>query len=418
MKKLKIISAILGMLVMAMLYGSVFANSTDAGVSALVCSAVILGVMLLPIALTPVFKRLGFSLLLTGSVLSMGYSATVLQTAIYKAGKKDPFQANEMRKSTYGAFDVAMTGTPELLPATTLKNLKMAANQAEKINVFQKEALGTGTTRVCAGTGDGTTAQVTLTWSSYVEQFGMSIDNIEENQYEYAEIFEKRWENKHRSFYKRFENAAIAYLETKANKGDGKQYKHFGNAKQVPLSDWDISTNRSAQFMNKIKAEMLDNDYAGQYVVIGNTAFAAVWAAMTSQGGNTATKLDDQFLDFEFHCSNSLLNDTGVSATAYIFQKGMFGVIPWTKPKNRRGYSIGTDTWSLYNEPRYSMEIEQKYSAACYDNSGSLAKSQDDLIEGFGLAVDLAFITAYSSDSNTGIYKYELLPGNTISSGS
>ncbi len=409
---MKTIKSVSTMILLSILFGTGVAQA--ANYDPITCVGMAFSIQCLPLAIAYISQ---VATGLSGGILAASYDATVLQDAIYKTSQKDEFQQNENRLSAYGAFEIAISQVNMLLPQTTLENIKKSSLQPTKINVFAKEAYGGGTVRKCTGSGNGLTAQVTLSYATIAEEFGMSTLEIAQNQYNYAEIFASRIQNKLRSFYKRWEAAAVASLESLKSHGSGTAYHNYHYAKQVPDTDWDLSVNRAANFMGKIQQEFQENDYDGPIVIIGNPAFTRIWSLLNAQGIGTATNLSVGG-DFIYKKSNSIYNNTGVAATCYAFAPGMFGVIPWTNMLARTGADIGTDKWSVFNEPRFDITLEQKYKAACTDSSGSITGGEADLVEGFVDSVDLAFISAYSSTANTGIYKYELSTTAASHSGS
>lgn len=412
MKTIKKISLLSTMVLMAALFGTGVASA--ANYDSITCVGVAFGIQCIPLVVLHFSNGVDFS----KGILASSYDATILQNAIYKTSQSDEFQQNENRLSAYGAFEIATSQVDQLLPATTLENIKKSSLQPTKINVFAKEAYGSGAARKCTGTGNGLTAQITPSYATFAEEFGMSALEIAQNQYNYEEIFASRIQNKLRSFYKRFENAAIAKLESLKSHGNGTAFHNYHYAKQVSDADWDISVNRAANLMGKIQQEFQENDYDGPIVIIGNPAFTRIWGLLNSQGAGTAINLNVGG-DFIYKKSNSITNNTGVAATCYAFRPGMFGVLSWTNQLSRAGADIGTDKWSVFSEPRFDITMEQKYKVSCADSSGSISGGEADLVEGFVDSVDLAFISAYSSDANnSGIYKYELSTTTNVHSGS
>lgn len=348
----------------------------------------------------------------------MAYTATVLQDAIYKAAQTDKFQSAELRKSSYGALEAAMASTNLLLPKTELERIRQAATQTEKINTFVREADGIGTSRKCSGSGTGTSAQTTVSWTTLVEEFKISFAETQGNQYTYQEIFNNRFDQKLRSLYNRIDALVVAQLEASYSAGAGTYYTNFNNAKQVPLSDHDISNNRAALWVNRMMAEMMQNDFNDDIVGVGDAFLKANTMAMLNQGQGTATNLGFQFSGTNWNFTNRVTNNTGRDATAYIFQNGMIGLLNWIRPEYTQGVDIGTDVWSRFTDPVYGMNFELKMKKQCEDNSLLFSGAEADYTESFVIAADFATPTAYSSTSNSFIYKYELENDNNIQSGS
>lgn len=349
----------------------------------------------------------------------MATTATQLLDAIAKAAQSDYFQANENRSISRGAWDAAWEGRNTLFSVGQLEAIKKSSRQPTKIDVFQKRANGTDTARACSGTGTQSTARYTLTYQTIVEKFSLSRLEFADNDFSYQEALAANLADRWRALHERLEAAAVAYLEANYTVGDGTIYDVYFNAHQVPLSNYDLSNNRAAMWLNKARAEMKQNKYSGPYVLVGDPVMESVCMAMLNQGAGNAINSGFQFNGFEMKFSNEITNNTGIYATAYIFEKGLFGVVPWINMLSREGDDIGTDIWTTIGSPLYSgLTFELKVKKSCTDNSGTITGGQADLVESFVMAIEVAFIHAYSSDSNSGIYKYELDEDENVHSGS
>lgn len=347
------------------------------------------------------------------------YSATLLQDAIYKASQKDMFQKFETRGSNYGALDAAIAQRGLLLPDSTLEKIRKASSQTEKINVFVKEANGTGTVRKCAGTGDGVTAQVPLVWATIEEEFQMSFLDMEQNQYDFDEMFQRRLEQRLLSMYSRLDAIQVAALEANYTAGVGTQFSKYNDASQVPLNDYDITTNRAALWLNKAKSDMFDNYLSmDNLMMVGESGLIQVQSSMQNQGSGNETNLGFQFNGVTFKNTNRIINNDGRYATGYLFEKGMFTMLTWVNALARKGKDIGTDVWTLFQDPRYKFDIELKVKKGCTDNSSKGAGMQADYAESYVLSMDYATPFAYASDGNSGVYKYEFDRDNSVQSGS
>lgn len=349
----------------------------------------------------------------------MSFSPTVLQDSISNLAKNKQFVSRELRGSIYGALDTVAAQTELLVPKAELERVRQASSQTQKINVYNKIAAGSGTARKCTGSGTGTTAQSTLSWSTIVEEFALSYIEHEGNQIKYQAAFEYLLDQKLKAIYKRIDEKIVAAMEANYSAGDGDSFTLFNDAFQVPLSQYDIATTRAATWMNKVKADVMKNDFDPDMLqVVGDSNMKAVMSSMMNQGQYTETDLGFQFQGVDSAFTNRVTNNNGIYATGYIFEKGAMGLLTWTNQLSRNGENIGTDIWTTMVDPRYGLTMELKVKKACTDNSGSYAGAQADLVESFVIAIDVATPVAYNSDGNTGIYKYELNEDNTVSSGS
>lgn len=349
------------------------------------------------------------------------YLATALQDAIYTSKQSETFQSFETRGSVYGALDIAKVQTNLLLPASTLQKLKMADTQAEKINVFKKEAAGNGTAFSCTGSGHGSTARQTLTYEPFVETFEMSAGDMAANMYEYQEMFNSRWAEKMKNLYTRIDEYIVSILEGAYTQGEGDNFTVFNNAFQVPLNQYDLSEQRAAMWVNKLKADIRKNDFSGDNIhLLGDSNLVAVMSAQLNQGQGTATNLGFQFQGITSNFSNRVVNNEGIYATGYAFEKGAFGIIDWVDPLFRKGATNGQTEWASFVDNRYGFTWGVLRTKTCADNTSIFSGMTmgADLKETIQIGIQVAVPTAYSSDGNSFIYKYELNEDNTVSSGS
>jgi len=347
------------------------------------------------------------------------YSATLLQAAIYKASQSDMFQKFETRGSVYGALDAALAQKNLLLPNSTIEKLKKASSQTEKIYTFVKEANGNGTARACSGSGDGATASTTLSWSTLSETFQISYLDMAQNDYSYEEMFELRLRQRLLSIYSRLDTIVVDALEANYTEGLGTEFTKFNDASQVPLSAYDLTTNTAAFWLNRAKVDARRNDINMDNLhFVGDPALAGIVSSMGNQGAGNVTNLGFQFQGVGFSHTNRLENNTGRYATGYMFEKGMFTLLTWANKLARDGKDIGTDVWTTFQDPRYGFTMELKVKKRCNDNTSKGAGMEADYDESFVISFDYATPFAYTSDSNSGVYKYEFDADNDVQSGS
>lgn len=353
--------------------------------------------------------------------MASAYVNTILQDALVKASQEDAFQSFEARGSNYGALDAAVKGVSKMLTPRQLSNLKQSSAQATKIDLLVKEAEGSGTVRKCTGSGDGSSYRATLSWSTIAEEFSISELDMHQNNYSYEEMFAFRFRQKLLSIYSRLDSAVVAALEANYTAGNGTSFTFYNNASQVPLSNWDLNSGRSAMWVNKLKSDMFANDLMQENLhITGDANLMSVMSAMLNQGTGTHTNLGFQFQGIDSTFTNRITNNNGIYATGYVHEIGQIGILTWANMLARKGADIGTDKWYTFSDPRYGFTMEIKEKAACTDTSSSpgITGGQADLLHSYVISFDYAIPVAYSSDSNSGIYKYELDENETVLSGS
>lgn len=354
------------------------------------------------------------------------YAPIAFTEAWYETKERDFMQRNENRASIYGILDTALIDNKDkLLSNETVEKLRTAAERPVKIPVLQKEATGAGTARVCAGTGVGGSAVVTPTWGTINEQFSVSVDQLLGTSILGADtILRQRMRERIKSAHARLDTAGNAFLVANKSAGLGTVYTRVTNDAQVPLADHRVSPTTAALWLNNVSQEMFENDYAPMYNIIGSAGVAASLRPLLAQGAGNQTNLAFQDGEFMKRFSNRIAVDTANDVgTAFIMPEGMFTLLTWTKPKNRTniealgfdgvvnsgGWLIaGNDIWGQVIDPVYGFPWEVKIKVSCNDNSANMAEAQDDLLYQVSMSFDYAYLKAYTSDANTGIYKYEL----------
>lgn len=336
----------------------------------------------------------------------MAFSPTILQDAILRTSEINGFnlQENETRGSRYGALEAFVEQTSGLVPASRLKALKEATSQATSIDVFQREAVGTGTARACSGTGTGTTVNLPLTYVTISEEFQISFLEHEGNRTRYAEAFTHMFNERMKSIWTRLDTAGVTKLEADkvlAANNQGTIITQVGDAGQVAAADKD-------QFFNKIKAEMEQNDHYSGIINIASTTQRELIRFDQAQGGANATNLQFQMGDFQHKTTNRITNGVGVQSTSYMVAPGTIGIIPWTNALARAGKDIGADQWTTFQDPSGMLgAIELKVKKECVDNSGSFAGAEADYVESFVMSFEYALVSAYDSVQGSAIFKYE-----------
>lgn len=353
--------------------------------------------------------------------MAFPYINTLLQDAIITAKKNETFQSLELRGSVYGALDMASAQTSILLPPSRLAAIKDADSQVTKIDTVVKESEGSATAFACDASGDGATARTTISWEPFVEVFSLSYGSILANKYTYEELYQIRFEQAMKNLYKRIDEYIVSVLEAGYSQGEGTSFPTYNNAFQVALDQYDLQTNRQALWANKLKADMIKNDFSGDNTwMLGDSNFMQIVSSMANQGTGTHTNLGFQFNGMLTKADNRVINNNGIYATGYAFEKGAFGLVDWIDPLFRVGKSIETDEWTSFIESRYGMRIAVKVKRQCKDNTAinSGMTMGADFQESWQLGVQIAVPTAFTSDANTFIYKYEFDEDNSTLSGS
>ena len=200
----------------------------------------------------------------------MAFTPTLLQEGILRVRELNGlgFAENELRRSRYGALKAASDGVTKLVPATTLTSLREASAQPTSIDVFNKIAAGAGTARKCSGTGTGTTANVAVTYNTFVEEFSISKIEHEGNRVKEQEAFNYLLNEKLKALHSRIDTAAVAALEAAAVAAPNAAFgTPVGNSLQFAQAD-------KFDYYNQMKSNLEINDFYGGYENVHSTSQA------------------------------------------------------------------------------------------------------------------------------------------------
>ncbi len=341
----------------------------------------------------------------------MAYTPTILLDA-RSTMSPGTMQRNELRMPVFGALQAHLRNAPLLIPGLAGNDgtidLHKFTGQPLSVPVRVRGAQGTGTTRKCAGSGTGTTALKPISYVPIVEEFAVSYLEMAKNNMSYTEALAFQLNERLRSANTRLEIISAAHLETiKSTVNNGTKYKTtVAGAKQVPY-------RKMKRFFGGLNAEMQRNDFSGLLDIVASSNLAEEWEYIRRQGTGNAVNLGFAANDYEAYFSRFIGDGTDVEATAYAFAPGAIGVLPWTNQLARDGKDIGTDIWTIFNDPNTGIDWELKIKKGCADsspaNGGSVAGGEADYVESFVLSAEFAFTEAFASNSDTGVYKYEIM---------
>lgn len=341
----------------------------------------------------------------------MAYNATTLLEAreAFDTAASGGMNAQELRMPSFGALKAHIDSSPLLMPGFNANQLKKSTQQPVNIAVFKKQPLGTGTTRKCAGTGGGSTALKPIVFSTIVEEFALLELEMINNNLGYQDLFNRLLNRAMVSAYTRLEVQAVAHLEAiKSPVNNGAYFGPLvGGAKQ-------LSYAQRLELWSGAEAEMMDNDFSGRMNFIGDSNTKAFASYVGAQGAGNGVNLAYQEENFSAYYSRFIQRGAGKFATEYLFEPGTIGFYPWTRPDFLNGKDIGTDVWTTFTDPIMGMPWELKVKKGCIEAGVSgldgqpVKGTEAGYGESFVLSIDYSFTEAYSSDTSTGVFKYEV----------
>lgn len=352
----------------------------------------------------------GVGLLFTGGtgLLMADYAATALLQA--RARIEDSLAGrinqNELRQPATGGFRAHRDSTPRLILGgeETISKLRQGTAQATKVPVLDQLSGSVDANRACGASEEGDSALVSVTYQTVSKGFVINEDLHDSNDIKFGSVLMHDFDEIFKKLHLDLDTKAIANLEAaKSAVNDGSL-----NTFNAGTDTMEVSLANKDNYFGSIMTEMGENDFDGEVFNVHSLAQNFEINRQRNQGAGNDQNLNWQFEDFVHYGTNKVTSATAAQSTSYIFVPGTVGVISWIKPKNRRGVTIGTDTWTTINDPFVpGLVWELKIKQVCKDNSGTIVGTEDDLQWQYRVSAEFAFMTAYTSDTDTGIYKYQ-----------
>lgn len=294
--------------------------------------------------------------------------------AAIEAAQNGTMGRNELRLPTFGAFRAHLDNTPLLIPGFDVNNLKKFTGQPVRIPVRKRGIDGTvGSTRKCAGTGQGATTFKNLNFITVEKDFAISYLTSKTTMYDYQAQFNLGIAESLRALYTSLDQSAVAHLETlKSTVNAGSRYRTaLASAKRVPFADYN-------RFFGRLTAEMMSNDFAGLMDIVGSVNLTDAYSYVLKQREQNAQNLGFQVDDYKMYFDRFVADGAGVDSTAYVFTPGTVGVFPWANQLARDGKDIGTDVWTTFQDPLMGITWELKVKKGCGDSTPAVAGGEAD----------------------------------------
>lgn len=346
------------------------------------------------------------------SAIVLAYSATeLLEARAYLSDAQDgKIQQNELRRPPTGALNCFNESTPAIIlgGSMTLESIKNSTEQITKVPVLTKLTASNGTARKCGSGGQqGDSAMVQLTYQTLVEDFSMSELLYANNLVQYQAALRHNFMETFRNLHNRLETILDAYLETNKSAVNAGTINTFSAGN----STMNVASANVNQFFASILAEMAENNFTAPFMNVHQMNQRMYQYIQQLQGSGNANNLAPQQDGFSHYGSNNMGTATTGTTTSYIFVPGTVGLIgPWKNKLHTQGADIGTDTWTTIPDPFIpGWTWELKIKRGCVDNSGTSTGREADLVTQFVISGEFAPFKAYTSNTDTGIYKYSLV---------
>ena len=342
----------------------------------------------------------------------MAYAATELQEAraFYDDVASGRFQTNELRRPIINTTRAFMDSTPfsVLGGKETLEKIKKSGDQTTKVPILTKLTADNGTARTCATSGaEGDTALTTLSYTTYVEKFKISTLMLQNNDISYQTTLRHLMNEKMRILMQRLETNLAAYLESSHATTSGAETQatigtFTGDIGIVALAD-------KNEYFSRLTTAMMQNNFAGPYQHVHSMGLSNRIMLQQNEGSGNSNNLAPQQQGFTHYGANLVPTTGSTEGTSFVFVPGTVGLLSYNNVLHRNNTQHGDDIWTTIANPFMpGLTFDLKSTTACTDNSGTSTHRGADLVTYFELVLEFSRYKAYTSDGDTGIYKFQL----------
>jgi len=334
---------------------------------------------------------------------------TKLQDSIVYATDAQRLQQFESRLSDYDVVKAFIDSTELLVPKAALESAKKSSRHVAKLPVLNKLDVTIGDSRAFTPAGlDSTTAFVTPSYSTFSFSFDMKPSYYAENYIAYNQDFAHKLLQGLKAFGESLDTAAVGFLET--NLSQVNQSPLFGGIIGDTVT---VAASLKEEFYKSIPSIMRRNDLSGSRVIdIANPEAQIMYDSIARQGAGNSVNTAYQISNFQPYRSNRVALDAGTTECHYLVPEGHLGLLEWIPEDFRQGQIISEgDLWSTIVDPIFGFTWALRYKAECSDLSaevGGIADLTSAFRERFEFSIDIAFMTSYSSDTSSAIYKYNI----------
>ena len=335
----------------------------------------------------------------------MAYTATELLEArvFFENVASGKFQANELRRPVTNCTNSFINSTPFAVTggASTIENLKKSGEQALKIPVQTKMVTDGGTARSCASaTTESGSALTTLTYSTYTEGFYMSELLHANNDIDFQASLRHKLSEKMNILMQRLEANLCAYLESSASAVSSSTMGTLSSGVDT------ISLANKKEYFSRMTTAMMQNNFMPNYSHVHSMGLVNDIMLQQYEGAGNAANLSPQQDVFTHYAANLIPTTGSTSAASFVFVPGTVGLVNFNNKLHTGNAVSGANTWTTMANPfAPGLPFDLKITTGCTDNSG---EATADLTTSFELVLQFARFKAYTSNTDTGIYKFQL----------
>lgn len=312
----------------------------------------------------------------------------------------------EYRPSRYGALDLFMVQSNDptgILTPELKEKARLSIHSTLETPVIDYDGGVTiGNTRTLTIADDENTSRmVEITFNTYAWGFTIAPAMYMNNEIGIQRDFETKMMKYIYKFAKVLDEAALSALA--ANKtqvmANPLLYDFSGNTVN---GAW---LQRENMF-GDLNVMMGANDFYGTCHIVGDPGVESIMRKLQQHGLYNDVNKQNEFGDKIVHLTNNIAAAEGLYAQGYAVNQGSVGMLT----RFERDCLLGTKSadgheWGIATLPLLNMPVGTYFYDSVGDYSGIAGAATADMTrtrkEHYGFAVDVAFLTAYNSDSES-----------------
>lgn len=331
-----------------------------------------------------------------------------LLDAVILAGDQYKLEQFEGRLSNYDVFKAFQDNTAALIPANELETAKTSHSRVTKIPVLNKIDFTIGNTRACTPADTAiTSAFVQPSYTTYKFSFHMTEAYNVDNYITYQREFAHKLIQGLKKFGETIDSDALTFLDSNATNVNTSPL--FGGIVGDVVT---VAGSEKEEFYKSIPAIMRRNDLSGDRVLdIANPEAQIMYDSIARQGAGNAVNTAYQISNFAPYRSNTIEAGVGNTELHYLVPQGHLATLSWIPYEYKVGKGEGDNLWGSIVDPVFGLTWGMRYVYDCADLSavsGGYNQMRTAFVEKFELSIDIAFMTSYSSDTSSAIFKYEI----------
>lgn len=335
-------------------------------------------------------------------------SETVLVDAVMNATER--MTRHEQRLSDTDTIALFYEGTNILANQEQVAALRTSQRRPVSFPVLQKHDTPLRTARrISTSPTMSTSAMVDLTWQTIGFEVGreeaVNADNYISATMDLANQIQKGIQ------------AVVKSLDSTCT-------TVLNNARNADLSSLDlqgVSVNSNAyevaqnKFYSYLPTIMRKNEIEGPYAIVSNIEGLATLTEMSTYGIYNQQNLEKLYQNYSHNYSSKIIPESGYSQKSFVFPTGSVGMLQWTEYDSRVGRNL--ESLQYYEMPislttpsgrNITLNFGVMYQCGPQDLSAKTAGLERAFTERWGLYVDVAFLTEYSSDDTSPIVKFNV----------